>query len=299
MIQLEIKKNVVCVYFVISVFLLYSLFLLGNSGFVLADNTSTTIIAAIWKKLHGNWETSMDSSCLVRMNAMWNDNSYLPILMPFICGMPGVMNYLEEIKSTNKRFILIRSSVKQYFAAKITANIVCSILIALFAVAFYYVTLFVFFDWIPLSDESFILVYFAITAKMVGNVKEISKFVLIIRMLKDVIYFCLYAVINGSFCYLVAVWCRDKYVTFGGTIFFCYLQHRICEELNRKYLQDNVTAAGRIADVLDPVFLHYAGYSGVYEKREVLAVAIALLMIAFNYFIVVKISNSKLDISER
>ena len=136
MIKLELKKNIISVYFVVSIFLLYFTFLFGDSGHVLLDDTSTTIVGAIWSKLHSNWKVCSDSSFLVRMNAMWSDNPYLPILMPLI--------YLEEIRTGNKRLILLRCSLKSYYMSKILANIVCSILISVLSIFLYYITLVIF-----------------------------------------------------------------------------------------------------------------------------------------------------------
>lgn len=47
MIRLEIKKSIKSRYFLIAVALLYIMFMLGDSGQVLGDETSTTILQAI------------------------------------------------------------------------------------------------------------------------------------------------------------------------------------------------------------------------------------------------------------
>lgn len=299
MIKSELKKNVISVYFVISVLLLYITFLLGDSGQVLPGRTSTTIIGAIWSKFHGNWEICSDSSFLVRMNAIWNDNHYLPILMPVICGLPGAMIYLGETGTGNKKLILTRCSLKSYYISKIVANFVCSVLISVFSIFLYYITLVFFFDNIPVTDDSFRIIYFVFSGNMVENSKDISWYLIIYKLLKGILYFCFYSVMGGSFCYFMAVWSRDKYTAFGGTIFICYMQSRIVEELMRKYVMEGVTSAGTAADILNPVFLHFAGYSGFYQNKEGLAVLISFLIILFHCFMMIYLSQKQSDVSER
>lgn len=298
MIKLEFKKNIISIYFVISIFLLYITFLLGDSGHVLLDDTSTTIIGAIWSKLHSNWKMCSDSSFLVRMNAMWSDNPYLPILMPLICGLPGAMIYLEEIRTGNKRLILARCSLKSYYMSKIVANIVCSILISVLSIFLYYITLIIYFDSIPVSDDSFQIIYFIFSGNMIENSKNISVFLIVYKLLKGIIYFCVYSIMCSSFCYLMTVWCKDGYIAFGGMIFLCYVQSRIVEELVRKYVIESIALAGTIADILNPIFLHFAGNSGFYQNKEGLAVIFAFLLIMFNYFMMIRLSQKQLDVSE-
>ena len=299
MIKSEIKKNVISVYFVISVLLLYIIFLLGDSGQVLPGGMSTTIIGAIWSKFHGNWEMCSDSSFLVRMNAIWDDNRYLPILMPVICGLPGAMVYLGEIGTGNKRLILTRCSLKSYYISKIVANFVCSVLISVFSIFLYYITLVFFFDHIPVSDDSFRIIYFVFSGNMPENSKDISWYLIIYKLLKGILYFCFYSVMCSSFCYFMAVWCRDKYTAFGGTVFICYMQSRIVEELVRKYIMEGITVAGTAADILNPIFLHFAGDSGFYQNKEGLAVLLTFSIILFYYFMTVYLSQKQLDVSER
>lgn len=299
MIKLEFKKNILSVYFMISIFLLYITFLFGDSGQVLLDDTSTTIVGAIWSKLHGNWKMCGDSSFLVRMNAMWSDNPYLPILMPLICGLPGAMIYLEEVRTGNKRLLLVRCSRKSYYVSKIVANIVCAVLISVLSISLYYITLVIFFDNIPVTDDSFQIVYFVFSGNMIENNKDISVFLIVYKLLKGIIYFCFYSVMCGSFCYLMTVWRKDRYIAFGGTIFLCYAQRRIVEELARKYITEGITSAGTAADILNPIFLHFAGDSGFYQNKEGLAVLLAFLIILFNYFMMVCLSQKQLDASER
>lgn len=300
MIRLEIKKNIMSVYFVLSVLILYLIFMSGNSGYVLPDeNAATSIIGAIWNKLHGNWRMNSDSSYLVRMYHIWTDNRYLPVLMPIVCGLPCAMHYFEEIKTTNKRFMLVRCSKKEYFLSKITANLVCAVAVAVMAVGLYYVTLYCLFDKIPHSDDSFATVFFVLTGMEIEQAKEASMIALYVALLKGVVYFCLYAGICSSFCFMMAVWCRDKYIAFGGIIFVCYMQCRIAEELARKYVADGVLAAGPAADVISPNFLHYAGRSGFYENKEFLALGITFFLLLCFCFATVWLASRQLDVSER
>lgn len=298
MIKLELKKNIINVYLIISILLLYFTFLFGDSGHVLLDDTSTTIIGAVWNKFHNNWKMCSDSSFLVRMNAMWSDNTYLPILMPVICGLPGSMIYLEEIRTGNKRLILCRCSLKNYYISKILSNIVSSIVISCVSIFLYYVTLIIFYDNIPISDDSFQIIYFVFSGNMIQNSKDISLFCIVCKLIKGIVYFCFYSVMCGSFCYFMAVCCKDKYTAFGGSIFLCYVQSRVVEELFRKYVTDGATIAGTAADILNPIFLHFAGNSGFYQNREILAVLLAFLFCIFNFGGGIFLSQKQLDISE-
>lgn len=299
MIRLELKKNIVNIYLVISIFLLYLTFLFGGSGHVLLDDdTSTTIISAIWSKLHGNWKMCSDSSFLIRMNAMWSDNTYLPILMPVICGFPGMMIYLEEIRTGNKRFILSRGSLKSYYISKILSNIVCSIVISGVAIFLYYVTLIIFYDNVPISDDSFPIIYFIFSGDMIQNSRDISLALIACKLMKGIGYFFLYSVMCSSFCYFMAVWCKDQYMTFGGCIFLCYMQSRVVEELYRKFVLEGVRTAGIAADILNPIFLHFAGNSGFYQNREIVAVLVAVLFCVFNFYLMILFSQKQLDIGD-
>lgn len=283
LIRYEVKKNIISIYFVISVFLLYAVFMLGDSGCVLQDGTSTTIIGAIWNKLHGNWLTGSDSSYLVRMNAMWSDNSYLPVLMPFICGLAGAVNVMEEMQTGNKRLVFIRCSRVKYFSAKVLSNSMSSVLVALNGISLYYITLFLFFDRFSRTDDVFQIVYFVFSGEMVMDAGGVSMQVVIFGLLKGILYFCLYAVMSGSFSYFMAVWCRDKYIAFGGMIFLCYVQSRIVEELIRKYVTEGMAFAGTLSDLLNPIFLHYAGNAGFYEDKEGIAVLLAIVLTSLCY----------------
>lgn len=300
MVKLEIKKNIVSIYFLISVLLLYLIFMLGDSGHIFPDDKlTTTIIGAIWNKYHGNWKMGFDSSYLTRMYSMWTDNRYLPVLMPVICGLSGTMHYLEEMNTTNKRLILARCSRKEYYLSKIAANLACAVSVVVMAIFLYYVTLFLLFDHIPLSDESFLTIYFAISGKEVEQTGDVAMSIIYINLFKGVLYFCLYAVMSSSFCYMMAVWCRDRYVAFGGMIFLCYMLCRVREELARKFVVDGISSAEPIADVLNPNFLHFAGRSGFYADKEILAVFLAVILPVFYYLVMFLISEHSLDVSER
>lgn len=297
MVRLEIKKNIQSFLFVISVLLLYVVFLLGDSGNILPNGT-TTILGAIWNKYHGNWLICSDSSCLVRMYSMWTDNIYLPVLLPILCGLPGVKKYLEEVETGNKKFILSRCSLKEYYFSKTMGNMLSAVMVVFVAVIFYYATLFIFFDHITFQHESFSNIYFVLTGSLVEDVRQISCAAIVWSIFKGVLYFCLYAMVSASFCMWIAICCKDQYVTFGATIFLCYMQSRIVEELILKYLSDGMKKAGVIADVLNPVFLHFAGNSGFYQKKEWLAVLISILLISFYNIMIVWMSERRFDLSE-
>lgn len=300
MIQSELKKNIISIYFVFSVFLLYVLFLMGDTGPFYADNSSVTIIGAIWGRLHGKWNISVASSFLVQMDGMWTGNPYLSVMMPLVCGLPGAMVYLEEIKTGNKKFLLARSSLRQYHVSKIVANLISSVLTSLFSISLFYVTLVFFFDRISPSQDFdiFQIVYVSFCGKLVEDVGGISYLLIVCILLKSILYFSLYSMVCASFCYCMAVWCKDKYIAFGSTIFLCYLQSRIEEEVARIYVTEGVAAAKIPADILDPVFLHYAGRSGFYQNKEALAVLLAILLVSLYCFMMIHLSKRQFDVSE-
>lgn len=304
MIGLEIKKNIKSIYFVISVVLLYIMFLLGDSGQVLRGETSTTIIQAIWSKFHGNWCKGVSSSYLVCMNNMWTGNEYLPILMPIICGFPSVANYLEEIVTKNKRMIFSRCNFREYYVAKIVANVATAIVVSVTAIILFYITLMIGYDNIPITDESFPIIYFIFSGKMIDEiegVQQISMPLIYMQLFKGILFFSLYSVINSSFCFFVSVLLQDKYMVLGGTIAVSYLQCRIYGELCRKYLKEGDVFVGRISDLLNPCFLHCAGSatSGFYQHKTWLALMVAFIMISFNFWLAIYVSRKKIDITER
>ncbi len=300
MIKLELKKNVKSRYFLISVVLLYIVFMLGDSGQVLNDGISkTTIIGAIWSKFHGNWNRGIDSSYLIRMNDIWIGNSYLPVLMPVICGLPGVGIYLEEMWTGNKRMMLVRCSNRQYHIAKIVANAAAAVGVCILSITLFYITLLLGYDNIPKSDEMFPYIYMNFSGREVTSVREISMLLVYRKLFKGVICFCLYAVINSSLCYLLAVWLRDKYIAFGGAIALLYVQTRIYEELTRKFLVEGDGVAQTLSSLINPCFLHTIGKYGFYQNRQCLALGVALALIGFHYAMAVYLAQKQFDITER
>lgn len=299
MLRLEMKKSIFSIYFGISILLLYLMFLLGNSGQVLMNGTSTTVVNAIWNKFHGNWRMCSDSSYFVRMFHMWTDNRYLPVLMPFICGMPSVAIYLEEIKTGNKKFMLSRCTRKEYLVSKIVSNAAVSILLSFLAVALYYLTLYLFYDRIPMTDSEFAIVHFVFSGELQDDVSGLSMIPVYIGLIKGVLYFFVFGVMNSSFCLMMGSLCKDKYTAFGGTVFLRYLQCRILEELVVKYISDGVELAGTLADIVNPVYLHYAGRSGFYQDKEWLALFVGIGFIVFHYLVYIWVSGKELDASER
>lgn len=107
------------------------------------------------------------------------------------------------------------------------------------------------YDYIPVSDESFSVIYFTFSGKMIegaDSAQKISMTLIYMQLMKGILFFCLYSVINSSFC-----------------------------------------------------FLHYAGSSveGFYQHRTWLALLIAVIIIAFNYWLMVYVSQRQFDITER
>ncbi len=298
MIRTEIKKDIFNFWTPILVLFLYFMFLLGDCEAVLPSGERATVLGAIWNKYHDpGWRASMQSSYLLRMYFVWTDNLYLPILMPLICGLPSAISYIEEVETGNKKWILHRCSIRRFYLSKIVGNAVSAVFVLLTAVGLYYVTLYLFFDKMPISHEAFPILYSSITGIMPEDIGEMSFSPIIYNICKGVLYFCVYAVQCASFCLWMSFWLRERYTVFGVTILVSYLQTRIVEEMSAKYLSDGIEGAGIAADILNPMFLHFAGHGGFYENRELLALALSLAIICFNYFMAACLSRRRLDLS--
>lgn len=303
MIKLEIKKSVVNIFFLISIVLLYFTFLSGQSGRVLPENiqgpnSQVSVITAIWNKLHGNWSKSLDSYYMTRMQGIWRDNWYLPVLMPVLCGLPSVINYMAEVDTDNKKLILVRCTFRKYYISKFISNIVSSAVIALSAIILYYITLICFYDRLSITDEDFTILYSLYTNIPMEDSISATMFPIYLFIIKNVLYFIFYAVISSSFCFMVAALCRDIYITIGFTVIFCYLQCCIYAQMTRQYISGGIEPAGVIADIINPVFLRNAGKQGFYADKAALAVVIALTIMLFNYGIMLLFTKKQFDTSE-
>ncbi|MCD7708402.1 MAG: hypothetical protein LUI02_00850 [Clostridiales bacterium] len=83
MIRTEIKKNICSVWFIAAIALMYLFFMLCDSGNVLPEGSATTVVSAIWNKLHGNWAAgSFTTSSLLQIDDVWTCSRYLTALAP-------------------------------------------------------------------------------------------------------------------------------------------------------------------------------------------------------------------------
>lgn len=299
MVRMEIRKNIISVFFPVSVFLLYLMFLMGDGGDILPDGGRVSVLGAIWNKLQGNWQHTADSCCLAHMN-LWRGNGYLPVLMPVICGLPCAMNYMEEVATGNKKLVLARCPVKKYYMSKITGNILSAVLTVLGAAVLYYITLLVFFDGTAFTDAEFPMVYFRFTGILPDGPGGISAALFAWWFVKKILYFILYAVMGASFFLTVAAFCLDKYIAAGAAITLSYVQMRIYQGLADMYVREGNEAAGTAASIINPQFLGSAGQgNGFYGSREIPAVLAALLVIAASSLVMVQFTGKQFDASER
>lgn len=111
-----------------------------------------------------------------------------------------IKKYLEEVETGNKKFILSRCSLKEYYFSKTMGNMLSAVMVVFVAVIFYYATLFIFFDHITFQHESFSNIYFVLTGSLVEDVRQISCAAIVWSIFKGVLYFCLYAMVSASFC---------------------------------------------------------------------------------------------------
>lgn len=295
MIREEIKKQIFSVEFVISVLLLYMVFMLGNCIGVVPDKESVSVLEAVWNKLHNNWVSGAGSLAVLQMRSVWTDNSYLPIVAPVILGLPFISRYIEEVTTQNKRLMLIRAGVKKYYLSKVISGIITCMVIAACALALYDITLLCFFDGISVNDNNGL--YDVVCQLLLGRSGEMSEIYLAI--VKNNLYFIIYAVICGAFCFMITVISRDKYVTLGATVLISYVQRRLYDELLMMEFIDNNESAGIIADIVNPVFLRYAGQNGFYGDKEPVALIVAVCLIAAFYSLVYIYYKKQLDISEK
>ncbi|MCD7708898.1 MAG: hypothetical protein LUI02_03390 [Clostridiales bacterium] len=97
MIRTEIKRNLSSIWFLVGIALMYALFMVGDSGNVLPDGSATTVISAIWNKLHGNWAAgSFTTSSLLQIDDVWTCSRYFPALAPLFCSLPAILHYRDE-----------------------------------------------------------------------------------------------------------------------------------------------------------------------------------------------------------
>lgn len=291
MLETELKKNICSVSTVISIFLLYSIFLLGNSGEIFPGR-SMTIIQAIIMKLNGKWYSSIDSLAVLRILHIWNDNEYLPIVTPMILGIPFTSNYLEELVTHNKSFILVRTNLRDYYYMKILTQTITSVLISGGALTFYTITLIIFYDPLTEGNE-----WFDIVCQLISRSNPTIQGIWF-SIVKSDLYFILYAVLCGSFCFMVTILVRDQYLTLGTTIFLSYLQCRFITEWTRKYIEEGNILFGTLSDIFSPIFLCYAGKYGFYSDKESLAVIVAIVLIGLFYIIPYIYYQSNLDIAD-
>ncbi|MCD7709587.1 MAG: hypothetical protein LUI02_06910 [Clostridiales bacterium] len=300
MIRTEIKRNICSVWFVVAIALMYALFMTGDSGKVLNDWTSTTVIAAIWEKLHGNWQQDLgETSSLIKMYDVWTDSRYLPVFAPIFCSLPAMLRCRDEAESGSKRYVLARGSQMRYYAAKFIGGIISAALVMLIATAAYDVTILISYDWFPPESEEFQDAYYYFTGVATESAEDVSWPLLALNVARDRIYFCLYAAMGSALCFFFASAFRSRYTVFGSAILLCYVQDRVVDELATRSIDTGKGWMLTASYVLEPEFLRQAGRFGFYGDKEPLVLIVAAAWILLFYGLAFYVMSRCTDVGER
>ncbi len=279
MIKREIKSQLFSMGTLCAILLMFVLFMTGKSGEVLPGGKSTTVLDAIYNKLNGNWQAGMSSSAANQMMKIWTSNMYIAVLLPIVTGIPFVFKYITEVRTQNKRFVLVRTTVKRYWLSKIIATVVTSTVITVIAIAIYDATLYIFYDSISELGEDGELV------KTIFVGEGASDMSLWFAIIKSNCYFVLFANVCGAFAMFITLISSDVYITLGTTVLIVYVQQRLFEGLIKEYIKTQSEMIGNIANIVDPSFLNYAGRNGFYKDKEILAVMIEVTLMFLLYFL--------------
>lgn len=266
MLKSELKKKLFNRYFFTAVILLFMMFLFGSIGPMFGENSEETVLSAVLAKLSGRWIHNQYSYRLFQLKSFWNANSYVPVLMPILVGLPGLGLFMEEIKTGNKRFVLARTTKRDYYLSKIVSSMFAAVLVALFAVLMYWIVILVFFDGYSTDDREFQLLYLMCGGQLPDDPMDISKYDMslfnkayvsaLISLLKFLVYAAKCALFTQAVCALT----KDSYLTLGITVFGTYLQQRISEALFHASMEREIAGKQGFFGgyYTSPVFLMYA-----------------------------------------
>lgn len=295
MIKTEWKKTIFSIEFLIAVLLLYIVFLCGKGGQELTGEDTLSILRVLLGRLrHRQMVSEMEEWAVPHMLGIWWDNIYLPMVAPVIFGLPFISKYVEEVKSQNKRLILIRTGFSGYYRAKVVSVLLTGCLIAFFAVLLYDATLFLFFERISALDKEERELCYSLVSEHVTSYAGVC-----LTVLKSNLHFMLYGMICEAEIFLLTVLSRDRYITLGTSILTTYIQCRLVQELSTKGFEEQNEFLQKLSQFFSPVFLGYAGRYGIYQNREWAAVLVAGGVIGFCFLMVFIYYKKQSDISER
>ena len=306
MLKSELKKKIFTAYFWISVILLLLMFLCADAGKIFSGDESETILSLLVAKSKGKWIRSFKTYSFTLFPKFLGGNYYLPVVMPIICGLPGLMVYLEEIRSGNNRFLLGRTSRKKYYLGKLVSQAVSAALAALFAITAYLLVVTLFFDKPQTTDTDFSILYVIVKGKNPPGFPEITDAdikemnIIYLYTLRSSLLFILYAVKSSILCIAVASFAKDSYLTVGFTVVLSYLQMRLSEtvvsiEMKKSINRQKYT---RISDLISPDILKHVDPFSSFEKRGWLYILITVLGVTFWIFVFVFVIEKQTDAAE-
>lgn len=132
----DLRRNIISIPFLCSVFLMVLMFLLGPCPLSMGGNpNSLTVISAIFRGRQ-LWESSGEYSAQMIFNCFMGYR-WFTIILPLIVSLPGIVSFCDEYASGYKRFYMIRMSKKSYAISKAVSSWVTGILIAILSVMFF------------------------------------------------------------------------------------------------------------------------------------------------------------------
>ena len=306
MLKSEIKKKTFTTYFWISVVLMLLMFLCSDAGRIFSGTESETVLSLLIAKSKGRWVRKFETYSFVLLQRFFTGNYYLPVVMPIICGLPGLGIYLEEIKSGNSRFLLSRTSRKKYYVGKLLSQALAAALAAFFAIVVYLVIVMLFFDKPRTSDFDFSILYVTVKGKNIPGYPEITAAdikemnIIYLYTLRSAVLFMFYAAKSSIFCLAVAALVKDSYLTVGFTVVLSYLQLRLSEAVGNSEIKKSLNRQKftRISDLISPDILGYVNQFGSLEKRGWLYILITLLASAFWVLVYIAVNERQLDAAE-
>ena len=229
--------------------------------------------------------------------AYWCTMDYLPVVLPALVGLPALMLYLEEIKSTNKKFLLIRGSRLRSGLSELLSTAVCAQVIASLAIILFIITVRIVFP----SDAKvpgYAMVYYGYMKKMPEGNEAVTLYVVLKSGFVQYLRFLLYATKCAFFIQAVAALTKSMQYSLGISFFFCYFQKRISDELSDYGFFHNNKTAANISEIIDAGFLKNAGLNGFYEDKKIMAYCIETALILFWAAVFLLVGKKTRDASE-
>ena len=293
----KLYKKVVSPYFILSVFLLYFIFLLGRGGMVYSKYREDSIIKLTLGMIRGSCPKTYQTVFESLVKAYWSTQDYLPVVLPALAGLPALMLYLEEVKSTNKKLMLIRSSRLKCQLSELLSTAVCAMMIASLAIMMFMITMRVVFPSDP-TVTGYAMVYNYYMKRFPEGSETVPVYVVLKSSLVQYLRFMLYTVKCAFFLQALAVLTKSMQYSLGISFFFCYIQKRISEELvDYGFFHENQKAV-KLSEIINAGFLKNAGIQGFYAERKLVAYLAEAGLILFWAFIYLWVNSRARDVSE-